>query len=63
MTKEDVENAIGEGEQECWFGEKEAMNRARWRVGVGEIAVREGKIQPPPFAGINPDQNWMMMMM
>ena len=39
MTKEEVEDASGEGEQECWFGEKEAMNQARWRVGVGEIAV------------------------
>ena len=22
MTKEDVEDESGEGEQECWFGEK-----------------------------------------
>ena len=27
----------------------DALNRARWRVGVGEIAVR---------VGIHPDQNW-----
>ena len=33
-TKEDVEDASGEGEQERWFEEKDAMNRARWRVGV-----------------------------
>ena len=26
--------------------------------GVGEIAVRVGLIWPPPFTGINPDQNW-----
>ena len=32
-------------------------------MGVGEIAVREGKIWPTLFKGINPDQNWMMMMM
>ena len=37
MTKEDVEDASGEGKQECWFGEggcekEDAMNRARWRV-------------------------------
>ena len=37
-----MEDATGEGEQECWFGEGGAMNRARWRVGVGEIAVRVG---------------------
>ena len=36
--------------------EKEnAMNGARWRVGVGEIAVRVGKIRLPPFMGINLD--------
>ena len=29
MAKEDVENASGEGEQECWY----ALNRVRWRVG------------------------------
>ena len=23
MTKEDVEDASGEGEQECWFGERD----------------------------------------
>ena len=40
---------------------KDAMNRARWRVGVGEIAPKVGLIRPPPFTGINPDQNWMMM--
>ena len=40
MTKEDVEDASGEGEQECWFGEEDAMNPARWRGGVGAIAVR-----------------------
>ena len=33
-TKEDLEDASGEGDEECWFGEKDAMNRARWRVGV-----------------------------
>ena len=43
MTKEDVEDASGEGEQEHGLGEKAAMNRARWRVGVREIA-----------AGVNP---------
>ena len=38
---------------------EDALNRARWRVGVGEIAVRVGYIRPPPFTGINPDQNWI----
>ena len=30
------------GEQEYWFGEKDALNRVRWRVGVGEIAAKVG---------------------
>ena len=37
---------------------EDALNQVRWRVGVGEIAVRVGKIQPPPSMGINPNQNW-----
>ena len=42
-TTKDVEDASGKGEQECFGLEKEdAMNQARWRVGVGEIAVRVG---------------------
>mgnify|MGYP001793019552 CR=1 FL=1 len=42
---------------------EDALNRARWRVGVGEIAVRVGLIWPPQFTEIKQDQNWMMMMM
>ena len=40
-SEEDVEDTSGEGEQECGL-EKDALNQARWRVGVGEIAVRVG---------------------
>ena len=36
MTKEDVEDAsVG-------LEKKDAMNRARWGVGVGEIAAKVG---------------------
>ena len=42
MTKEDVEDASGEGEQECWFGEGGCHESMRWRVGVAEIAVIVG---------------------
>ena len=42
---------------------EDAMNRARWRVGVEEIAVRVGYIWPPPFTGINPDQSWMLLLL
>ena len=35
MTKEDVEDASGEGEQECWFGggclESSKMESGSWR--------------------------------
>ena len=35
MTKEDVEDASGEGEQECWFGggclESSEMESGSWR--------------------------------
>ena len=41
-TKKDMVDVSGEGEQECWFGGGGSMNRVRWRVGVGEIAVRVG---------------------
>ena len=48
-----------EKESKCFGLEKEdAMNQARWRVGVGEIAARVWSIQPPPFTGIKPDKNW-----
>ena len=43
MTKEDVEDASGEGEQNVGLEKKDAMNQARWRVGFREIA-----------AGVNP---------
>ena len=43
MTKEDVKEASGEGEQECWFGEEGCHESSKiWRVGVGEIGVRVG---------------------
>ena len=31
MTKENVEDASGEEEQECCLEKKDAMNQARWR--------------------------------
>ena len=38
---------------------KDAMNGARWGVGVRKIADKVRKIRPPPFTGINQDQNWI----
>ena len=31
-----------ESKRACWFGKGGCHDRARWRVGVGEIAVRVG---------------------
>ena len=42
MTKEDEEDASGEEEQECWFGEQGCHESSEMRVGVGEIAFRVG---------------------
>ena len=43
MTKEDMTDVHGEGEQE----KKDAMNQARWRVGVGELLAKWGKSGDP----------------
>ena len=31
------------------LGKKDAMNQARWRVGVRKIAAKVGSIRPPPY--------------
>ena len=43
-TKEDVEDASGEGEQECWFEEGGCHESSEMDsgIGVGEVAVRVG---------------------
>ena len=48
-----------EGSKNVGLEKEDAMNRARWRVGVGDTAVRVGYIRPPPFTEINPDENWI----
>ena len=35
--------------QECWFGEGGCHDQVRWRVGVGEIAVRVVNPATPIF--------------
>ena len=45
-----VFQASGEGEQEC-LEKVDVMNRARWRVGVREIAVEWGKSGHPRLRG------------
>ena len=41
-TKEHMEHASGEGEEECCLEKKDAMNQAKWRVGVTKIAAKVG---------------------
>ena len=42
MTKEDVENASGEGEQQCCFKEGGCIESSEMKVRVCEIAARVG---------------------
>ena len=48
------DNQVEKESKSVGLEKEDAMNQARWRMGVGEIAVR-----PLPFTGINPDQNWI----
>lgn len=43
MTKEDVEDASGEGDESVGLEKKDAIRQTRWRMGVKEIV-----------AGVNP---------
>ena len=49
-TEEDMENASGEGKQECWFEKGGCIESSEMESGSW--------IQPPPFTGISPDHNW-----
>ena len=42
MTKEDGEIQVEKESKSVGFEKEDALNRGRWRVGVGEIAVRVG---------------------
>ena len=53
-------NGISQVEKEhksVGLEKKDTMNRARWRVGVREIAA--GVNPATPVYGDNPDQNWI----
>ena len=60
-TKEDVEDASGEGKQECWFGggclESSEMESGSWRD-----CCQRGVNMATPIYGDKPDQYWIMMM-
>ena len=42
MTKEDVKMQVEKESNSVGLEKEDALNRARWRVGVGKIAVRVG---------------------
>ena len=58
MTKEGVEDAGGEGEQEHWFGEKGCYESSQMENGSQRDCCWDKSVWPTPFTGINPDQNW-----
>ena len=41
-TKEDVEDKVEKESKSVSLEKEDTMNRERWRMGVGEIAVRVG---------------------
>ena len=47
MTKEDMENAIGEGEQECWFEEGGCIESSELEILLPEW----GKFDHPRLRG------------
>ena len=61
MTKEDVENASGEGEQECCFGEGGCLESSEMESGSWRDCCLSGVNLATPIHGINPDQNLMML--
>ena len=42
---------VGKESKSVGLEKEDALNRARWRLGVGEIAVRVGQIRPPRLWG------------
>ena len=64
MTKEDVEDASGEGEQKCWIGEKGCHESSEVESGrIREVAAKVEYIRPPPIYGDKPGSKLMMIMM
>ena len=66
MTKEDMEDASGEGEQECWFGEGGCLKSSNRESGSWREWSESWSVQvnlATPIYGDKPGlKNWMMMM-
>ena len=53
-TKEDVEDANGEGEQECWFGEGGCLESSEMESGSWRDCCESGVNQATPIYGDKP---------
>mgnify|MGYP001799030598 CR=1 FL=1 len=51
MTKEDVEDTSGEGEQECWFGEKGCHELSKMESGSWRDCCQSGVNLATPIYG------------
>ena len=58
-TKEDVEEASGKGEQECWIGEKGCHESSKMESGSLRDCCQSGVNPATPSTGIKLDQNWI----
>mgnify|MGYP001795197744 CR=1 FL=1 len=54
MTKEDVEDASGEGEQECWFGEGGCLESSEMESGSWRDCCQSGVNPATPIYGDKP---------
>ena len=53
-----MENASGEGEQECWFGEGGCIESSKMESGSWRDCCQSWVNPATPVYGVNPDQNW-----
>ena len=54
MTNEDVEDASGEGEQECWFAEGECLEQSEMKSGSWRDCCQSGVNPATPVYGDKP---------
>ena len=54
MTKEDMEDTSGEGEQECWFGEGGCLESSKMESGSWRDCCQSGVNPATPVYGDKP---------
>ena len=59
MTKEDMKDSSGKGEQECCFGEGRCLESSDMENGSWRDCCQNGVNMVTPVQGINLDQNWI----